>query len=296
MLRRELESGWWEVNMYEERENRLRRRKRESSTPGVKKKIGREGDAKGRIEMSGRKSQNMGPENKVSIFSPLRFIFLSHPADPRSPSHPIFPLLLQPQIWYSSQQSPSNNLPEVPATWKSITVIRHFCQANRNGGSRLCARGLLLLILRVRRGQSCPRWWKKGGGDGGGERSVTKKRTRWERKREKKMQVTGTEQCEEAWEGAGERVGGWDGCAYCREEVICQIGFHSLLGLRAACQPGRLTVSDSPRVLARYTHTHKSTTHTHFHIHTGEKLTPNDVSAKRTALSEWNAFAAVPQL
>lgn len=36
--------------------------------------------------------------------------------------------------------------------------------------------------------------------------------------------------------------------------------------------------------------------HTHFHIHTGEKLTPNDVSAKRTALSEWNAFAAVPQL
>lgn len=32
--------------MYEERENRLRRRKRESSTPGVTKKIGREGDAK----------------------------------------------------------------------------------------------------------------------------------------------------------------------------------------------------------------------------------------------------------
>lgn len=104
------------MNMYEERENRLRRRKRESSTPGVKKKIGREGDAKGRIEMSDRRSQNTGPENKVSIFSPLRFIFLPTPTDPRSPSHPIFPLLLQPQIRYSSQQSPSNNLPEVPAT------------------------------------------------------------------------------------------------------------------------------------------------------------------------------------
>lgn len=184
MLRRELESGWWEVNMYEERENRLRRRKRESSTPGVKKKIGREGDAKWRIEMSGRKSQNMGPENKVSIFSPLRFNFLSHPADPRSPSHPIFPLLLQPQIWYSSQQSPSNNLPEVPATWKSITVIRHFCQANRNGGSRLCARGLLLLILRVRRGQSCPRWWKKGEEMEVG-RAVSQRRGQDERERER---------------------------------------------------------------------------------------------------------------
>lgn len=40
----------------------------------------------------------------------------------------------------------------------------------------------------------------------------------------------------------GGRLGGF----FAREEVICQIGFHSLLRLRAACQPGRLTVSDSP--------------------------------------------------
>lgn len=32
----------------------------------------------------------------------------------------------------------------------------------------------------------------------------------------------------------------------CREEVICQIGFHSLLKLTAARQPGRLTVSHPP--------------------------------------------------
>ena len=47
--------------------------------------------------------------------------------------------------------------------------------------------------------------------------------------------------------GRQERAG-W---ALCREEVICQIGFHSLLGLRAACQAGRLTVSDSPLCITR---------------------------------------------
>lgn len=60
--------------------------------------------------------------------------------------------------------------------------------------------------------------------------------------------------------------------ALCQEEVICQIGFHSLLGLRAACQPGRLTLSDSPACKA------------HMHIHTnacGEVLKQSRVSEAR---------------
>lgn len=70
------------------------------------------------------------------------------------------------------------------------------------------------------------------------------KRTRGEREAAK-LGATGTEQ--------REGVGGW---ALCREEVICQIGFHSLLGLRAASQPGRLTVSDSPLCISTYAHAH----------------------------------------
>lgn len=63
------------------------------------------------------------------------------------------------------------------------------------------------------------------------------------------------------------------GWALCREEVICQIGFHSLLRLGAACHPGRLTVSDSPPCID--THTPKAM---HPLIHAcWEKLTPNNV-------------------
>lgn len=81
--------------------------------------------------------------------------------------------------------------------------------------------------------------------------------------------------------------GGW---ALCREEVICQIGFHSLLGLRAACQPGRPTALDSPPCISTYTQMH-----THAHARR-RALAPNNVSARLAALSEWNTFAAMPQL
>lgn len=49
---------------------------------------------------------------------------------------------------------------------------------------------------------------------------------------------------------AGPERGGW---ALCREEVICQIGFHSLLKLTAARQPGRLTVSHFPPCTSTHT-------------------------------------------
>lgn len=52
----------------------------------------------------------------------------------------------------------------------------------------------------------------------------------------------------------GDEAGGGGGWALCREEVICQIAFHSLLGLSAACQPGRQTLSDSPPRISTYTH------------------------------------------
>lgn len=55
---------------------------------------------------------------------------------------------------------------------------------------------------------------------------------------------------------SAEEAGGRGGWALCREEVICQIGFHSLLRLRAACQPGRLTVSDSPLCISTNAHAH----------------------------------------
>lgn len=60
-----------------------------------------------------RRSQNTRPQNKVSTFSSPPHFFTSP-----SPSHPFSPppLLLWSRIRYSSQQSPSNNLPEVPAT------------------------------------------------------------------------------------------------------------------------------------------------------------------------------------
>lgn len=48
----------------------------------------------------------------------------------------------------------------------------------------MCARGLLLLILRVRRGQSCPRWWKKGEEMEVG-RAVSQRRGQDERERER---------------------------------------------------------------------------------------------------------------
>lgn len=84
--------------------------------------------------------------------------------------------------------------------------------------------------------------------------------------------ATGTRRREEA--GGG--VGGW---APCREEVICQIGFHSVLVLRAACQAGRLTVSDSPLCISTYIRTH-----TLMH---SVSLTRSNVSG--SLLSEWSA-------
>lgn len=53
-----------------------------------------------------------------------------------------------------------------------------------------------------------------------------------------------------------ERVGGGGVVVVEGEEgeVICQIGFHSLPGLRAGCQPERLTPADSPPRIGTYSH------------------------------------------
>ncbi len=101
----------------------------------------------------------------------------------------------------------------------------------------------------------------EGEDEEGRERCQTK-RTRRDRGRE-----SGSDR-DRAMRG-GQKMGGW---ALCREEVICQIGFHSLLGLRAACQPGRLTVSDSPPCISAYTLMHT------------QALTPNNVPVRLAAL------------
>lgn len=212
---------------------------------------------KERKKSKDRRSQNSRRQNKVSTFSSPPQFFTSP-----SPSHPPPPLLLLwSQIRYSSQQSPSNNLPEVPATWKSITVIRG---ANRNGGPGLhvC---FYYYVCKNGRGWSFLPGVAQGGkrGRGGGGCRIHQDGDGIE-----KVNVIGTEQWQQAWRGV-------DGWARCREEVICQIGFHSQLRLTAACHPGRLTVSDSLPCVG----THEKYAETHPLAHGwGQKLTMNNVS------------------
>lgn len=217
------------------------REKIECIVPRLKmKKGGRK--TKGRKEESDRqkKSKHRAREQGQHFLLLFFFFFSLH-----LPLIQFFSLLLWSQIWYSSQQSPWNNLPGVPATWKSITVIRRFCQANRNGGLRLCASACIYYeCVCVQKGCGGVNHAWGGEKEEGWERCQTK-RTRRESGSERDRAMRG-----------GQRKGGW---ALCREEVICQIGFHSLLGLRAACQPGRLTLSDSPPCISTYAHMHTYT-------------------------------------
>lgn len=78
----------------------------------------------------------------------------------------------------------------------------------------------------------------------------------------------------------GDEAGGGGGWALCREEVICQIAFHSLLGLSAACQPGRQTLSDSPPRISTYTRVL---------MHT-QVLTLKNVSVRLSVPADWSTF------
>lgn len=123
----------------------------------------------------GVKRNLRGPENKVSDFAASSSSI--QPSLPPAPLH-------SSHIWYSSRQSPSNNLPEVPATWKSISVIRHFCRANRNGEAGGYVRACVFINLctkrkkRVQPGQLCPRWEERGRKTVGGRVGVTHNKTR----------------------------------------------------------------------------------------------------------------------
>lgn len=118
------------------------------------------------LQGSGSTSQDAEHEKGVSIsLSFLLFmLFISLSS---------FFHLVPSQIWYSSQRSPSNNLPGVPVTWKSITVIRCSCQANRNEGLRACVcvwegarRGSMMPEVEEKRHQTKRRRakWLDGGG------------------------------------------------------------------------------------------------------------------------------------
>lgn len=140
-----------------------------------------------------RRSQDRGLENKVSIFSPFLHFFLSISF---SSSFFFFPPLLWAQIWYSSQRSPSNNLPGVQVTWKSITLIHRFCQANKNGGPWLRANACFYECVRAKGCKGVNHAW------GGGERGVRQRGCR-ERERERERPGQSNERTpEEGWVGA----------------------------------------------------------------------------------------------
>lgn len=84
--------------------------------------------------------------------------------------------------------------------------------------------------------------------------------------------------------GQGREMRPRGGGALCQEEVICQIAFHSLLGLSAACQPGRQTLSDSPPRISTYT---RALMHT-------QVLTLKNVSVRVNVPADWSTFATPP--